>query len=195
MWTSSAEQLPGNRGIRCAIELNASPISYADVLTCWQHDAEFRSFFLELLSGSSFSAFRWETPPISTVTAKRAFEFVLLDSPELATMPDSKPFAEHLANAPGSGVVAFPNLGKDAVLVVPSQLGPQSAYGHLASFVRHAPESQKHELLRMVGAAMSRRLNDKPVWLSTAGAGVSWLHVRLDDSPKYYRYGLYRYCK
>ncbi|MFL6237620.1 MAG: DUF6940 family protein [Thermoanaerobaculia bacterium] len=24
------------------------------------------------------------------------------------------------------------------------------------------------------------------------GAGVSWLHVRLDDRPKYYGYGPYR---
>ena len=31
-----------------------------------------------------------------------------------------------------------------------------------------------------------------PVWVSTAGAGVSWLHVRLDDRPKYYGYQPYR---
>lgn len=166
MWTSIAEQLPGNRGVRYAIELNESPVSYSEILIHWQQDAEFRSFFLELLSGSSFSAFRWETPPITKVTASRAFEFVLLDSPGLAAVPDPKPFARHLANAPQDGVIAFPNLGKDAVLVVPTQLGPQSAYGHLASFVRHAPEPQKHELWEVVGDTMSRRLNDKPVWLS-----------------------------
>jgi hypothetical protein len=28
--------------------------------------------------------------------------------------------------------------------------------------------------------------------LSTAGAGVSWLHVRLDDHPKYYSYEPYQ---
>ena len=39
---------------------------------------------------------------------------------------------------------------------------------------------------------MQRRLSAKPVWLSTAGAGVSWLHVRLDDRPKYYGYAPYR---
>mmetsp|Transcript_9405 Transcript_9405/g.21189 ORF Transcript_9405/g.21189 Transcript_9405/m.21189 type:complete len:541 (+) Transcript_9405:444-2066(+) len=27
-----------------------------------------------------------------------------------------------------------------------------------------------------------------PVWLSTSGMGVPWLHVRLDSSPKYYTY-------
>ena len=43
-----------------------------------------------------------------------------------------------------------------------------------------------------VGGAVQRRLGTKPVWLSTAGAGVSWLHVRLDDRPKYYGYAPYR---
>ena len=35
------------------------------------------------------------------------------------------------------------------------------------------------------------RLGGKPVWLSTAGLGVGWLHVRLDDRPKYYRHAPY----
>jgi len=43
-----------------------------------------------------------------------------------------------------------------------------------------------------VAEAMTRRIGVKPVWLSTAGAGVSWLHVRLDDRPKYYGFGPYR---
>jgi len=35
------------------------------------------------------------------------------------------------------------------------------------------------------------RLADTPLWLSTAGLGVSWLHVRLDTRPKYYRHRVY----
>jgi hypothetical protein len=58
--------------------------------------------------------------------------------------------------------------------------------------MRQAPEQQKHALWKLVGAAMQHRLGIKPVWLSTAGAGVSWLHVRLDDRPKYYGYAPYR---
>jgi hypothetical protein len=65
-------------------------------------------------------------------------------------------------------------------------------YGHLAAFVRGAPAEQREALWRTVGDALSRRLGAKPVWLSTAGAGVSWLHVRLDDRPKYYGHAPYR---
>jgi hypothetical protein len=89
-------------------------------------------------------------------------------------------------------VVEFPNLGNDALMVVPCPLAPPSAYAHIGAFVRQAPEAQRHALWKLVGAAMERRLGGKPVWLSTAGAGVSWLHVRLDDRPKYYGYGPYR---
>jgi hypothetical protein len=39
---------------------------------------------------------------------------------------------------------------------------------------------------------MHQRVSAKPVWLSTAGGGVAWLHVRLDDRPKYYAHAPYR---
>lgn len=39
---------------------------------------------------------------------------------------------------------------------------------------------------------MVARLGVRPVWLSTAGMGVSWLHVRLDARPKYYGFAAYR---
>lgn len=192
MWTPRNEQLSRGRAIKVAIDLDSSPVSYAEVLRRWQSDADFRSFFIGLLADSPFPAFRWETPPITAATASRPFEFVLLDSPELAREPDADAFAEHFREGVPEGVLEFPNLGKDAIMVVPCPSGPLSAYGHLGVFVRQAPESQKHALWKFVGAAMQRRLSAKPVWLSTAGAGVSWLHVRLDDRPKYYGYAPYR---
>jgi hypothetical protein len=124
--------------------------------------------------------------------ADRPFEFVLLDSPELARTPDAQAFAQQFLDAPEETVVDFPNLGKDAILVVPCPKGPLPAYGHLGAFLRHATEAQRHALWIAVGKAMERRLGSRPVWLSTAGAGVAWLHVRLDDRPKYYGYAPYR---
>ena len=192
MWTSRSEQLANGRVLRVAIDLGSSPVSYTEVLRLWQDDADFRSLFIGLLADAPFAAFRWETPPITTATADRPFEFVLLDSPGLARTPDAGAFAEHFTGQAQGGAVEFPNLGKDAVMVVPCPRGPLSAYGHLGAFVRQAPERQRHALWELVGAAMQRRLSTKPVWLSTAGAGVSWLHVRLDDRPKYYGFAPYR---
>ena len=191
MWTSRTTQL-SNGVIKFAIDIGSSPVSYADVIHQWQNDAGFRTFFINLLVDSPFSVFRWETPPITTATANQPFEFVLLDSPDLASDPDSAVFEEHFnAMVPG-GVVEFHNLGRDAILVVPCPDNPLSDYSHLAAFLQHSHESQQHSLWELVGAAMQRRLGPKPVWLSTAGGGVAWLHVRLDDRPKYYGYLPYR---
>ncbi len=191
MWTYRSESLENGRILKAVLDQDSSPVPYSKVLRHWQTDAEFRAWFNALLADAPFSAFRWETPPITTATADRAFEFVLIDSPGLARNPDPDAFAEHFDGV-SQGVIEFANLGKDAVMVVPRPDGPPSAYGHLAAFVRHAPQPQRDELWQMVGAAMQRRLGAKPVWLSTAGAGVSWLHVRLDDRPKYYGYSPYR---
>jgi hypothetical protein len=192
MWTPQSEQMADGCLIKVAIDLDSSPVSCAEVLRRWQHDANFRSLFIAFLADSPFAEFRWETPPITTATANRPFEFVMLDSPGLARNPDAHAFAKHFSGMTDEGVVEFSNLGKDAIMVVPCPNGPLSAYGHLGAFVRQAPETQKHALWVLVGEAMQRRLGSKPVWLSTAGAGVSWLHVRLDDQPKYYGYKTYR---
>jgi hypothetical protein len=192
MWIPRSEKLANGRVIKVAIDLASSGVSYGEVLRGWQHDADFRSWFIGLLADAPFPAIRWETPPITTATADRPFEFVLLDSPGLARNPDPDAFAEHMSGAAENGVVEFPNLGKDAIMIVPCPSSPLSAYGHIGAFMRQAPGPQRHALWELVGAAMGRRLGAKPVWLSTAGAGVSWLHVRLDDRPKYYGYAPYR---
>jgi hypothetical protein len=191
MWTTRSEKLTGSRSLRFAVDLDSRPATFVDVLRAWQEDAGFRSWYNSLLAAAPYTALRWETPPVTSDTAMQAFEFVLLDSPGLAGHPDPQAFAEHFQGAEAD-VVVFPNLGGDAVMVVPCPVGAPSAYGHLAAFVRLAPEQQRHALWQAVGEAMARRIGTKPVWLSTAGAGVSWLHVRLDDRPKYYGYAPYR---
>jgi hypothetical protein len=155
----------------------------------------FRSFFIALLADAPFAGFRWETPPVAIATADRPFEFVLLDAPGMDHPPEGRAFEEQFRAADaGRAVVAFPNLGNDAVLVVPSPFAgiADAAYVHLAACVRHVPATQVHELWRAVGAAMQARLSARPIWLSTAGMGVAWLHVRLDERPKYYGYAPYR---
>ena len=192
MWTARSKKLDGGRVLRVAVDLDSSPTSYAEVLGRWQNDAGFRAFFIRLLADSPFPAFRWETPPITSATANRAFEFVLLDSLGLLKNADPDAFAEHFDAAGSEGVAEFPNLGEDAIMIVPCPGDPLSAYSHLGAYARLGPESQQQRLWESVGAAMQRRLGVKPVWLSTAGAGVAWLHIRLDDRPKYYGYAPYR---
>ncbi len=189
MWSARSERLPDDRGVRFALDFDARPATIAEVIAGWRTDPAFRTFFNRLLADTPYAAFRWETPGVTAATQTHPFECVILDSPGLARRPDPRAFADHFT---ATEVAVFANLGGDAVLVVPSPAAEHSAYGHLAAFARHAPEGQRDALWQAVGEAMAKRVGDRPVWLGTAGGGVPWLHVRLDDRPKYYGYAPYR---
>jgi hypothetical protein len=193
MFDCNIEILSGGKTQRYLPHRDGLPIRNIDALGCWQADENFRNFFIELLAESKFKAFRWETPPITTSSAEKMFEFVLIDAPGLDSPPDFKVFSNYFIGAEkNESVVTFPNLGKDAVLVVPSASQASAEYAHLGAFVRGAPQHQKHQLWRVVGDVMKANLNPKPIWLSTAGMGIAWLHVRLDSRPKYYSHAPYR---
>lgn len=114
---------------------------------------------------------------------------------------------------------AFPNLGGDAWLVAPRAWPPvpltaataqastdTERYGHLAAFVRGASPVQVAQVWRTAaetlggqllwgGGGRPRQPADQPLWFSTAGTGVAWLHFRLDSRPKYYLYRLFKEYK
>ncbi|MDJ0515663.1 MAG: hypothetical protein F6K22_25405 [Okeania sp. SIO2F4] len=201
MFDANHEILNEGRVHKYIVTYNSKPISYAEVLNLWQSDSDFCAFFISLLSESPFLTYRWETPPITKDTLKRQFEFVLLNSPGLASNPDKMTFANYFTTDDvNNGIVVFENLGKDAILVVPSPIDSNSspggtlfsAYSHLAAFIRHAPDPQKQALWRIVGQTVQQQISDSPLWVSTAGGGVAWLHVRLDSRPKYYGYNVYK---
>ncbi len=90
-------------------------------------------------------------------------------------------------------MTTFDNLGHDAVLVAPVGAVPEGC-AHLASWCRTAPEAEQHALWKAVGRAVLawwERTPD-PLWLSTSGLGVPWLHVRLNRRPKYITHRPYR---
>eukprot|EP00531_Pseudo-nitzschia_arenysensis_P021094 CAMPEP_0116120784 /NCGR_PEP_ID=MMETSP0329-20121206/3356_1 /TAXON_ID=697910 /ORGANISM="Pseudo-nitzschia arenysensis, Strain B593" /LENGTH=147 /DNA_ID=CAMNT_0003614569 /DNA_START=777 /DNA_END=1220 /DNA_ORIENTATION=+ len=126
-----------------------------------------------------------------------------------AATPRPVYFEEHLSspsckdgedNLPAGCV--FTNLGGDATLVAPLDWSPESSemysrcYGHVANFFRGAPEQQVLDMWKMLGNVLHDELltplmvgaKDVPVWFSTAGTGVPYLHFRLDSRPKYYHY-------
>lgn len=168
-------------------------LTVVDVLVKLRDDPAFGVFFNQLLADSPFSAFRWETPAITASLFGRPFEFVLQDYPALDRPADSSAFAEHFDGlAQARGVASFPNLRGDASMIVPCAFGKVSCYGHLAAFVRGAPDDQRSALWQLVGQTMLEKVGRQPIWLNTAGMGVSWLHVRLDSRPKYYGHRPYK---
>lgn len=194
MWMSRTESLNSGKVLKFTVWRNTDRLGYADVVALWQQDEVFRDFFVGLLANAPFTAYFWETPPVTDSSVNQPFEFVLLDSPGLVNVsPDSMAFADYFnRDCVSEGIVSFPNLGKDALLVVPCPGEPRSAYGHLAAFIRQASRAQIQALWQQVGRCVEQCINERPTWLSTAGLGVYWLHVRLDAYPKYYSFHPYR---
>jgi uncharacterized protein DUF6940 len=166
-------------------------ISFGQVFLQWRNDERFRAFWSASLREVAFDSYCWECPPVTSQNLQQAFECVFVSSPLLSGMPpDPSPFAEYFR--PDCSVVTFESLGRDALLVAPCPGTQGGNFAHLARFVATASDEYKSALWKGVGEALEKRLGASPTWLSTAGLGVPWLHVRLDTLPKYYRHAPYR---
>lgn len=175
-----------------SIYSQGSILSYEEVLSLWVDVAAFRDYFVCVFANVPYPAYRWETPPVTVDSLKKPFEFVVLDSPELDRIPDRVTFAEFFETVDPGAITVFPNLGGDAIMIVPTPVDDASSYSHLGAFLRSAPRPQLHAFWKVIGSTLVRRIGAQPLWLSTAGGGVAWVHVRLDQRPKYYAYRPYR---
>jgi hypothetical protein len=165
----------------------------------------------DIIASSPYDAVFFETPSTTAATYEsQLFEFVLVDAPRLLAFAESQsstmsanPFHNALATASNATAFAatFLNLGADALLVVPKATGGSAErqeshqYAHLATFIRNGASEQIAAVWNMVAQAYLDRVlqqQPNPVWLSTSGMGVLWLHFRLDTVPKYYTYEPYR---
>ena len=192
MWEHEVESLRPGWVQRVTVLSNGVELSFGEALRLLEQDASFRQYLTQLLAGSTTAAFRWETPPVSVSNLDRPFEFVLTNDPHLETRPDPTAFASYFTGPNAeAAALTIPNLSRTAMLVVPHQLGGAAIYTHFARFLRDAPYHQVHALWRCVAQTAQQRLSAKRQWISTAGGGVAWLHVRIENVPKYYSYRPY----
>jgi len=165
---------------------NDAPLSTKEVMTQLSSNSAFRKFYNEILKNSDYEAFFWENKPVTAHNLSDAYEFALVESDALKSIHSSpNAFEEKFSDAQ---VVVFPNLSGDATLIVPCPKVDHSVYAHLAQFVRNADENQIDAFWKYAAQTLLQKVNDVPIWMSTAGLGVSWLHLRIDQRPKYYRH-------
>jgi hypothetical protein len=190
MYAMKTGDIPSGRKYR--VTKGEAPMPFRRFFELLASDEPFTDWFCCTLADFEGAAFYWELPPLTASTLDADAEFVLVEAPTLAgTPPERAPFDEHFRRAPGEDVIVFPNLGGDAVLVVPCPRGPDANYPHLAAFLRGADREQVRALWRRTAQEILRSVGERPLWLSTAGGGVAWLHIRLDSRPKYYSYRPY----
>jgi len=191
VWTARSEVI--DSGLRFRILQSESALSFRELFSLLAVNADFARWYSETLAGCSLEAFFWELPPLTTSNFDSDAEFVLIASSSLTGLsPQPGPFEAQFESQPNGDVISFQNLGGDAVLVVPRPVGPPEAYPHLAAFLRNAPATQILSLWAVAAQVVGEHLGPVPMWLSTAGLGVSWLHLRLDSRPKYYKFKPYR---
>ena len=154
------QQILNDKIHQYSLTKNKQTLTYIEVLKLWQNDRIFRKFFSDLLANSPFKAYRWETPPVTSVNQDQLFEFILYSSASLDRQPDRMSFAKYFSDGGQNPIVVFENLGKDATLVVPKKQTKDLAYVHLASFLRQAPEDQKDALWSEISKAMLNNIKD-----------------------------------
>ena len=192
MWKAILKPLPDYEGKILQIEDGERNfISFESFLTLLQQET-FARFFNQILANVRYKGILWECRPHTESNQHEPFECVILDHPGLARIKEGVAKAFYGYFKDETAVVSFPNLGKNALLVVPCPVAGNEVYGHLATFCRLAPEKQITDFWAAVGKNTQTSLSDQPLWLSTHGLGVYWLHVRLDTRPKYYRYRAYK---
>ena len=156
---------------------------------------DFSDFVSRTLLEINQVGFFWELPPITDQCLEQPFECVVVPSDILPGLTaNSTRFGNQFAEARSNeSVVSFENLGGDAFLIVPVPIMPDhGAYAHLATFLREGPGEQIRDFWAATGRTALARVSQEPYWLNTAGLGVSWLHLRFDAGPKYYRYQPYK---
>jgi len=165
------------------------PLTQFEAFTLLASDSHFREALRRVFIEEG-PAYFWECKPTTIRSAPlTAFEFVLVPAPALMEI-QSDPHAFNDKFQPGKMTVSFPSLARNTLLVAPTS--PSGDYAHLGRFVRNAPVEEFHDLFQHVGKLVLERLSDEPLWVSTSGLRVYWLHVRLDPKPKYYSYADYK---
>lgn len=167
-------------------------LSFRDVINLWKTSLNFRLFYNQILKEIPFVGFFWEHRPVNQDRLDEVYEFVIIQTNAFnGKQADQQSFAQYFTE--NDAIVSFPNLGNNAQLVVPCPSNHYDSYTHLGMFIRNAPSYQIDAFWKKIGEEFDRQKNQNtPIWLSTSGLGVYWLHARFDQRPKYYTYTPYK---
>ena len=180
-------------GFRLKWQKNGLPLSRAEALMTLRDSPAAGESFGAALASLGYDGMYWECAVFAPTTLDEDFECVALRADHFRHRPqDERAFADKFATATQQDlVVYFRSLRGDSRLVAPLPLGDMKIYAHIASFLRLAPPRQISAFFALLSDRALLRAQTKPVWMSTAGDAVSWLHGRLDNRPKYYQFQPY----
>lgn len=131
-----------------------------------------------------YETFRCDKDMLNTYKEK----FIKTD--ELYFKQDYTAFKEHIKKGRKRGekyVIAFMNLPKDALMVIPIPREGKD-FGSIKAFMDNASLTQQRRFWEQVADSLEEMLEIHDcIYVSTHGLGVPYFHLRLDTTPKYYR--------
>ncbi len=136
------------------------------------------------------SRFFYETSVCGPDPANSVFKQNFIPSKELdqITTQDYTPFLEQIQDGSDINQIArsFYNKSGDTLLIIPYP-HPTIQYPTIKEFIDYAPQEAKSEFWKFaVDQIKQFVLTHGKVYVSTHGLGVSYFHLRLCTSPKYY---------
>ena len=159
--------------------------------------ATFLKNYIQCINRLGLEEFYWEHPAITADALDSPYRVAIVSAPNLKAIGyNPKPFSTYFTEA--DAIATFFNRRKDALLLAPRPKtvpGGLRDYATLARFLRHADEPTAVNFLKKVFATWHTQLTQGSdyIYLSTHGLGVHWLHVRLDQRPKYYHTKIFSY--
>ena len=170
-----------------AVTVHKFQVTAITFFTLLASNETFRNEIIQIFVASKFNNAFWEFPAYCTSSAQNIAEFVLVETSGFGKA-DSSSFKEYLANKEDNQTVMFKNLSGDTNLItINSSNTKNQTFCHIMEFMKNSTYENKHKLLKKIGEEMLNHTNGtNPVYLSTHGHGVPWLHIRICVKPKYY---------
>ncbi|MEM9929699.1 MAG: hypothetical protein AAF840_07770 [Bacteroidota bacterium] len=180
--------------VQFTLHEDRQPLTFTQVVQHWISTPAFRDFYTDLVLEHGDVGCFWEHPRLHQGTAGKPYECVITRTAAFGRYAANfAPFQR--AVQAGARISVFPNLNGEALLIVPNKTIAGAFNGRdLVAFLQTAPADLIHELWQTIGLQVEDALAEgsRFQFLSTHGLGVLWLHVRLEERPKYYHHRAYR---
>tara|TARA_B110000305_G_C18940233_1_gene403577 strand:+ start:45 stop:533 length:489 start_codon:yes stop_codon:yes gene_type:complete len=129
--------------------------------------------------------FQWNTSVIKK-NGNTPFVEKFMTNKELPKSQDTSSYNEYITKSKNKYVVSFPNPSGDTMLIIPIPRVKKN-FATIKDFMDNASEIHKREFWKEVSKIIREQMKDnKHLWVSAHGLGVSYFHIRICEIPKYY---------
>jgi hypothetical protein len=129
--------------------------------------------------------FQWNTSVIKK-NGNTPFLEEFMENKTLPKSQDPSAYNEYITKSKNKYVVSFPNPSGDTMLIIPIPRVKKN-FATIKDFMDNASEIHKKEFWKEVSEIIREQMKDnKHIWVSAHGLGVSYFHIRICQIPKYY---------